>query len=71
MAVAMRNGSHLLRYGRVIPVEDVVRDVESLQLPDIIRVTQRILHAEHLHLTLIGPVDDTESLQKELHFAGA
>jgi len=71
MAVAMRNGSHLLRYGRIIPVDDVVRDVERLELPDIIRVTQRILHDGHLHLTLIGPVDDTEVLQKELHFEGA
>ncbi len=71
MAVAMRNGSHLLRYGRIIPVDDVVRDVESLELPDIIRVTQRILHDGHLHLTLIGPVDDTDVLLKELHFAGA
>jgi predicted Zn-dependent peptidase len=71
MAVAMRNGSHLLRYGRIIPVDDVVRDVESLELSDIIRVTQRILHDGHLHLTLIGPVEDIASLQKELHFAGA
>lgn len=71
MAVAMRNGSHLLRYGRIIPVDDVVRDVESLELPDIIRVTQRILRDAHLHLTLIGPVDNPDALLKELHFAGA
>lgn len=71
MAVAMRNGSHLLRYGRIIPVEDVVRDVERLELSDIIRVTQRILCDASLHLTLIGPIKETDALAAELHFVSA
>jgi predicted Zn-dependent peptidase len=71
MAVAMRNGSHVLRYGRIIPVDTVVRDVERLVLDDITRVTRRILRDSHLHLTLIGPVQKTDALLKELHFAGA
>jgi predicted Zn-dependent peptidase len=58
MAVASRNGSHLLRYGRIIPVEDVISEVEQLTLTDITRVALRVLQQDHLQLTMIGPVTD-------------
>ncbi|RLT24214.1 MAG: insulinase family protein [Chloroflexi bacterium] len=69
MAVASRNGSHLLRYGRIIPLADVVSEVEVLQLGDVMRVAERILRPEGLHLALIGPVKKITGLQKELHFS--
>jgi predicted Zn-dependent peptidase len=69
MAVASRNGSHLLRYGRIIPLADVVSEVESLQLGDVMRVAERILRPDGLHLALIGPVKKITGLQKELHFS--
>jgi len=68
MAVASRNGSHLLRYGRIIPLADVVSEVESLQLGDVMRVAERILRPDGLHLALIGPVKKTTGLQQELQF---
>ena len=67
MSVASRNGSHMLRYGRIIPVEDVISAVEALTLADITRVTQRVLQPDHLHLTMIGPVTDTADVAKQLY----
>ena len=37
-SVASRNGSHQLRYGRVIPVEQVVAEVEAVTREDVLRV---------------------------------
>ncbi len=37
-SVASRNGSQQLRYGRVIPVEQVVADVEAVTQEDVLRV---------------------------------
>lgn len=54
-AVASRNGSHQLRYKNVIPVEQVVAEVEAVTADDILRVAQRILRNDALHLTVIGP----------------
>lgn len=68
MAVASRNGSHLLRYGRIVPVEDVVREVEALHLDDVMRVATRVLTPAGLHLTLIGPITDHTALRNELWF---
>lgn len=69
MSVAARNGSHLLRYGRIIPIDDVVREVEILTVADVMRVAQRVLTPTGLHLTCIGPVDNHEALLRELQFA--
>ena len=67
MSVASRNGSHMLRYGRIIPVEAVISEVEVLTLADITRVAQRVLQPQHLHLTMIGPVTDTADVATQLH----
>jgi len=67
MSVASRNGSHMLRYGRIIPVEAVISEVEILTLADITRVAQRVLQPQHLHLTMIGPVTDTADVATQLY----
>jgi predicted Zn-dependent peptidase len=67
MSVASRNGSHMLRYGRIISVEDVISSVEALTLADITRVALRVLQPDNLHLTMIGPVTDTATVAKQLH----
>lgn len=54
-SVAARNGSHMLRYGRVIPVEQVVAEVEAIQSEDVLRVARRMLRLEAMHLAVIGP----------------
>jgi predicted Zn-dependent peptidase len=59
-SVASRNGSHQLRYGRVIPVEQVVAEIEAVTRADVLRVAQRVLREEALHLAVIGPYDDAE-----------
>ena len=68
MSVAARNGSHLLRYGRIVPIDDVVREVEALNRDDIARVATRVLSPDALHLTLIGPIDNHDDLRGKLWF---
>jgi predicted Zn-dependent peptidase len=62
-SVASRNGSHQLRYGRVIPVEHVVAEVEAVTREDVLRVAGRVLREEAMCLAVIGPHDDGEELR--------
>ena len=55
-SVASRNGSHMLRYGRVIPVEQVVAEVEAVTEADVLRVSRRVLREDALHMAVIGRV---------------
>lgn len=64
-AVASRNGSHVLRYGQVIPVEQVVAEVGAIQAEDVLRVARRVLRPEAMHLAVIGPYADDERLALE------
>jgi predicted Zn-dependent peptidase len=65
-SVASRNGSHELRYGRVIPVEQVVAEVEQVTRADVLRVAGRVLREDALHLAVIGPFDDGDKLRELL-----
>ena len=60
-SVASRNGSHILRYGRVIPVEQVVAEIEAVTQEDVLRVAQRLIVPQGLYLSVIGPYDDEDS----------
>lgn len=64
-SVASRNGTHLLRYGHVIPVEQVIAEVEAVTAAEVQRVARRLLRTEALHLAVIGPYeeDDYRELQ--------
>ncbi|HRC76950.1 MAG TPA: pitrilysin family protein [Kouleothrix sp.] len=68
-SVASRNGSHQLRYGRVIPVDQVVAEVEQVMRDDVLRVAQRVLRQDALHLAVIGPYDDGDELRALLTLA--
>jgi len=67
-SVASRNGSHMLRYGRVIPVEQVVAEIEAVTRADVLRVAGRVLREDAMHLAVIGPYKDgdDEELRKLL-----
>lgn len=54
-AITARNGSHQLRYGKVISVEQVVAEIEAVTCADVLKVVQRILKRDGLHLAVIGP----------------
>jgi len=54
-SVASRNGSHLLHYGEVVPVERVVEEIEAVTQEDVLRVAQRLLRRDSLHLAVVGP----------------
>lgn len=56
-SVASRNGSHMLRYGEVIPVERVVAEVEAVTQEDVLEVARRVLRPDSVHLSVIGPYD--------------
>jgi predicted Zn-dependent peptidase len=68
-SVAARNGSHTLRYGRVIPVEQVVAEVEAVRREDVLRVARRVLREEAMHLAVIGPYEDVDDLRALLSLA--
>jgi predicted Zn-dependent peptidase len=64
-SVASRNGSHLLRYGHVIPVEQVVAEVEAVTADQVLGVARRLLRPEALHLAVIGPYEDEDRRELE------
>jgi predicted Zn-dependent peptidase len=62
-SVASRNGSHILRYNEVIPVEQVVAEIESVTQEDVLRVAQRLIRPETLYLSVIGPYEDEQAFR--------
>ncbi|HMQ33698.1 MAG TPA: pitrilysin family protein [Chloroflexaceae bacterium] len=64
-SVASRNGAHQLRYGQVVPVEQVVAEVEAVTAEDVQRVARRLMRGDALHLAVIGPYgpDDARELE--------
>jgi predicted Zn-dependent peptidase len=65
-SVASRNGSHILRYDAVIPVEQVVAEIEAVTQEDVLRVAQRLIRTDALSLALIGPYSDEDSFRSLL-----
>jgi predicted Zn-dependent peptidase len=57
-SVASRNGAHILRYDAVVPVEQVVAEIEAVTQQDVMRVAQRLIQPDALYLAVIGPYDD-------------
>ncbi|NTW97818.1 MAG: insulinase family protein [Oscillochloris sp.] len=64
-SVASRNGSHLLRYGHVVPVEQVVAEVEAVTADQVLQVARRLLRPDALHLAVIGPYEDEDRRELE------
>ncbi len=62
-SVAARNGSQMLRYGHVIPVEQVVAEVEAVTRADVQRVAERVLREDAMHLAVIGPYESVENVR--------
>ncbi len=54
-SVASRNGAHILRYNDVIPVEQVVAEIEAVTREDVLRVAARLIRPDALYLAVIGP----------------
>ncbi len=70
-SIAARNGAHQLRYNGVIPVEQVVAEIEAVTRADVLRVARRLLRRDAMHLAVIGPYDtkDEQTLATMLHAA--
>ncbi len=64
-SVASRNGAHQLRYGHVVPVEQIVAEVEAVTPSDVQRVAKRLMHGSALHLAVIGPYGDDDAQDLE------
>lgn len=64
-SVASRNGAHLLRYGQVMPVEQVVAEVEAVTADDVRRVASRLMRSDGLHVAVIGPYNDEDGRDLE------
>lgn len=65
-SVASRNGRHELRYGEVIPVEQIVAWIEAVSHEDIQRVARRVIRDDNLYLAVIGPHADEAAFQNLL-----
>ena len=65
-SVAARNGSHILRYDEVIPVEQVVAEIEAVTQEDVLHVAGRLIKPEALNLAVIGPYQEEQSFQQLL-----
>lgn len=63
-SVASRNGSHILRYDEVIPVEQVVAEIEAVTQEDVLRVATRLIRPEALNLAVIGPFDEEATFRE-------
>jgi len=66
-SVAARNGSHILRYDTVMPVEQFVAEIEAVTHEDVLRVAQRLIRSDALYLSVIGPYDDEALFTSLLH----
>ncbi|NJN15195.1 MAG: insulinase family protein [Oscillochloris sp.] len=64
-AVASRNGHNQLRYGYVVPVEQVVAEVEAVQAADVMRVARRLIRRDAMHLAVIGPYNEEDRSELE------
>lgn len=65
-SVASRNGSHILRYDAVVPVEQVVAEIEAVTQEDVLRVAQRLINPAALYLAVIGPYSDSQPFEQLL-----
>lgn len=66
-SVASRNGAHMLRYGHVLPVEQVVAEIEAVTHADVLHVAQHALRNDALHLAVVGPHDHLTDIQPLLN----
>jgi predicted Zn-dependent peptidase len=62
-SVASRNGAHILRYDSVVPVEQVVAEIEAVTQDDVLRVAERLITPDALYLAVIGPYDHEQSFR--------
>jgi predicted Zn-dependent peptidase len=69
-SLAARNGAHLLRYGRVIPLEQVIAEVEAVTADDLLRVARRLIRPALMHLAVIGPYDADDRRELETILSG-
>jgi predicted Zn-dependent peptidase len=65
-SIAARNGAHILRYDEVIPVEQIVAEIEAVTRDDVVRVARRLITPEALNLALIGPYDNDDAFRSLL-----
>lgn len=50
-----RYGDHILSYGRVVPLEEILANYEAVSHESIAKVAEQVLDPENLTLTAIGP----------------
>ncbi len=62
-SIAARNGAHILRYDEVIPIEQIVAEIESVTREDVLRVANRLIKPEALNLAIIGPYEQEDSFR--------
>ncbi len=51
-------GSQELLLGKILTVDEVVREIDRIQEDDILRVARDILHREKAVIAAVGPFED-------------
>ena len=65
-ALGQRHGELLLTRGQIESIDDVVAQIEAVTAADVQRVARRILAAEKLHCSVVGPELDEAELEAAL-----
>ncbi len=59
-----RLGRHMLIFGRSIPIEEMVAEIDAIQAEDVVRVAARIFAGSRPSLAALGPVAELESYDR-------
>lgn len=59
-----RLGRHTLIFGRSIPVEEMVAEIDAIQAEDIVRVAAQIFNGSKPSLAALGPISELENYER-------
>lgn len=60
----VRLAQNEIHFGRYVPLQEIVSNVESVVEDDILHLAQRLLEPETFALTMLGPVSEEKSFKK-------
>ena len=60
----VRLAQNEIHFGRYVPLQEIVSNVESVVEDDILHLAQRLLEPETFALTILGPVSEEKSFEK-------
>ncbi len=59
-----RLGRHMLIFGRAIPIDEMVEEINAIEADDVVRVAARILGGSRPSLAALGPIGGLENYER-------